>query len=136
MFTPRSSVSTFEVLADQLQIILKGLLEGPAQEDDSQISQESKHFYQSCVNMSQIVRVGDTPLRASLEDLGGWPLTFLDRNWTAPPSLEVTVALIRKVRPCLVIFLSIRANGAEAFTNIIFFIFLFKLRKEMNRSKV
>ena len=100
-------MSTFEVLADQLQIILKGLLEGPAQEDDSQISQESKHFYQSCVNMSQIVRVGDTPLRASLEDLGGWPLTFLDRNWTAPPSLEVTVALIRKVSLCLVIFLSI-----------------------------
>ena len=60
--------------------------------------------------MSQIVRVGDTPLRASLEDLGGWPLTFLDRNWTAPPSLEVTVALIRKVRLCLVIILSIRAN--------------------------
>ena len=86
--------------------------------------------------MSQIVRVGDTPLRASLEDLGGWPLTFLDRNWTAPPSLEVTVALIRKVRPCLVIILSIRANGDEAATNIIFFIFLFNLRKEMNRSKL
>ena len=86
--------------------------------------------------MSQIVRVGDTPLRASLEDLGGWPLTFLDRNWTAPPSLEVTVALIRKVRLCLVIFLSIRANGVEAVTNIIFFILLFNLRKEMNRSKL
>ena len=92
----RSSVSTFEVLADQLQIILKGLLEGPAAKDDSQISQESKHLYQSCVNISQIVKIGDDPLRSSLEDLGGWPLTFLDRSWSPPPSLEISVAKIRK----------------------------------------
>ena len=92
----RSSVSTFEVLADQLQIILKTLLEAPAAPDDSQISQESKHLYQSCVNMSQIVKIGDHPLREGLEDLGGWPLTFLDRDWEPPDSLEVTVAMIRK----------------------------------------
>ena len=92
----RSSVSTFEVLADQLQIILKGLLEGPAAKDDSQISQESKHLYQSCVNISQIVKIGDDPLRISLENLGGWPLTFMDRPWTAPTSLVKSVAKIRK----------------------------------------
>ena len=92
----RSSVSTFEVLADQLQIILKGLLEGPAAVDDSQISQESKHLYQSCVNMSQIVKIGDEPLRAKLDDLGGWPMTFVDEDWVPPPSLEITIALIRK----------------------------------------
>ena len=93
----RSSVSTFEVLADQLQIILKGLLEAPPTPDESQISQESKYLYQSCVNMSQIVKIGDGPLRAGLEELGGWPLTFLDRDWVAPDSgLEVTVAMIRK----------------------------------------
>ena len=92
----RSSVSTFEVLADQLQIILKGLLESPKKEDDSQISQESKHLYQSCVNISQIVKIGDEPLRQGLADLGGWPLTFHDEDWSAPPSLEISIAMIRK----------------------------------------
>ena len=92
----RSSVSTFEVLADQLQIILKTLLESPKKEDDSQISQESKHLYQSCVNITQIVNIGDEPLRQGLSDLGGWPLTFLDEEWTPPGSLEVTIAMIRK----------------------------------------
>ena len=92
----RSSVSTFEVLADQLQIILKGLLEGPAAPEDSAISQESKHLYQSCVNMSQIVKIDDAPLRAGLADLGGWPITFPDTEWVPPDSLEMTVARIRK----------------------------------------
>ena len=92
----RSSVSTFEVLADQLQIILKGLLEGPAAPEDSAISQESKHLYQSCVNMSQIVQINDAPLRASLAALGGWPITFPDTEWSPPDSLEMTVARIRK----------------------------------------
>ena len=92
----RSSVSTFEVLADQLQIILKGLLEGAAGPDDSAISQESKHLYQSCVNMSQIVQIDDAPLRAGLADLGGWPITFPDTQWSPPDSLEMTVARIRK----------------------------------------
>ena len=92
----RSSVSTFEVLADQLQIILKGLLEGPAAPEDSEISQESKHLYQSCVNMSAIVKIGDAPLRAALQELGGWPVTFVDSDWSPPDSLEETVALIRK----------------------------------------
>ena len=92
----RSSVSTFEVLADQLQIILKGLLEGPAGPGDSAASQESKHLYQSCVNMSQIVQINDAPLRAGLADLGGWPVTFPDTEWRPPDSLEKTVALIRK----------------------------------------
>ena len=92
----RSSVSTFEVLADQLQIILKGLLEGPAAPEDSDISQESKHLYQSCVNVSQIITIGDAPLREALEELGGWPITFVDTEWNPPESLEVTVAQIRK----------------------------------------
>ena len=75
---------------------MKGLLEGPAAPEDSQISQESKHLYQSCVNMSQIVNIGDTPLRGALQDLGGWPITFVDKDWSPPESLEVTVAHIRK----------------------------------------
>ena len=54
-----------------LTICTTGLLEAPKAEDESQISLESKHFYLSCVNISQIVKIGDKPLRSSLENLGG-----------------------------------------------------------------
>ena len=91
----RSSVSTFEVLADQLQIILKGLLEEPAGAQEPAAILQVKHFYRSCVNLSQIVRTGDLPLRRMVAGLGGWPVT--QHQWTAPPSLEVTVANIRKL---------------------------------------
>ena len=68
----------------------------PAGPGDSPASQESKHLYQSCVNMSQIVKIDDAPLRAGLADLGGWPITFPDTEWVPPDSLEMTVARIRK----------------------------------------
>ncbi|KAL3227886.1 hypothetical protein MRX96_003837 [Rhipicephalus microplus] len=51
----RPSISTFEVLSDELQIILKDVIED----------------------------IGDQPLRAVLRSLGGWPVT--EPNWTAPP---------------------------------------------------
>lgn len=92
----RSSVSPFDVLGDQLQIILKGLLEKPRLKEDSDISNEAKHLYQSCVNMSSIVHLGDTALRATIAQLGGWPVTFAHGEWTPPPSLEAIVALIRR----------------------------------------
>ena len=92
----RSSVSPFDVLGDQLQIILKGLLEKPRSAEDSDISNEAKHFYQSCVNMSAIVRLDDAPLQAAIAQLGGWPVTFPHGEWAPPPSLEVIIALVRK----------------------------------------
>ena len=93
----RSSVSPFDVLGDQLQIILKGLLEKPRSPEDSDISNEAKHFYQSCVNMSAIVRLDDAPLQAAIAQLGGWPVTFPHGEWTPPESgLEVIIAIVRK----------------------------------------
>ena len=59
----RSSISTFEVLADQLQIILKGLLETPILPEDQKMAREVKNLYQSCVNISQINVIGEKPLR-------------------------------------------------------------------------
>jgi membrane metallo-endopeptidase-like protein 1 len=47
----RSSVSTFEVLADQLQVILKGLLEEPAESSDSNATLKAKLFYRSCMDI-------------------------------------------------------------------------------------
>ncbi|XP_063233227.1 neprilysin-1 [Bacillus rossius redtenbacheri] len=90
----RSSISTFEVLADQLQVILKGLLEEPQSEYDSEATLKAKRFYNSCMDVQQIRRVGDAPLRRVLESLGGWPVTR--RDWRPPPfSVETLLGRLR-----------------------------------------
>ena len=43
-----------------------------------------------------MVKIGDDPLRAAIQQLGGWPVTFLEEVWSAPPSLEKIVAHIRR----------------------------------------
>lgn len=47
----RSSISTFEVLADQLQVILKRLLEEPPNADDNNATLKAKMFYKSCMDI-------------------------------------------------------------------------------------
>ena len=47
----RSSISTFEVMADQLQVILKGILEQRPTKEDNFATTKAKYFYQSCMNM-------------------------------------------------------------------------------------
>ncbi|XP_071446832.1 neprilysin-1-like [Hetaerina americana] len=79
----RSSISTFEVLADQLQVILKGVLEEPIDNRDNDATRKAKTFYKSCMNILQIRRVGDEPLRRALTLLGGWPVAE-GPTWKAP----------------------------------------------------
>ena len=52
----RSSISTFEVLADQLQIILKGILEEGPNSQDNNSTLKAKYFYHSCMNQSEYFR--------------------------------------------------------------------------------
>lgn len=48
----RSSISTFEVLADQQQLILKSLLEEPiSRRDDQGATIKAKKFYASCMDI-------------------------------------------------------------------------------------
>nr|XP_018908298.1 PREDICTED: neprilysin-2-like [Bemisia tabaci] len=79
----KSSISTFEVLADQLQVILKGVLEEPINNKDSSATIKAKTFYKSCMNVTQIRKIGNAPVKRLLESLGGWPVTTSE--WTPPP---------------------------------------------------
>lgn len=47
----KSSISTFEVLADQLQVILKRVLEEPSNSDDNNATLKAKMFYKSCMDI-------------------------------------------------------------------------------------
>uniref|UniRef100_A0A182TN52 Peptidase M13 N-terminal domain-containing protein n=1 Tax=Anopheles melas TaxID=34690 RepID=A0A182TN52_9DIPT len=78
----RSSISTFEVLADQQQAILKGVLEEPVNKEDNRATKKAKAFYKSCMNLEQIRLLDVQALRKSLKKLGGWPV--IEKNWTVP----------------------------------------------------
>ncbi|XP_071050540.1 neprilysin-1-like [Onthophagus taurus] len=90
----RSSISTFEVMADQLQVILKGVLEEAINQNDNEATVKAKIFYGSCMDMLQIRKIGDLPLREVLNSLGGWPVTH--QNWEPPKfSIETLLGKIR-----------------------------------------
>jgi membrane metallo-endopeptidase-like protein 1 len=92
----RSSISTFEVMADQLQVILKGVLEEPVNLEDNEATRKAKTFYNTCMDILQIRKIGDAPLREVLEVLGGWPVTAPD--WKPPDfSIETLLGRIRGV---------------------------------------
>ncbi|XP_045474405.1 neprilysin-1-like isoform X2 [Harmonia axyridis] len=92
----RSSISTFEVMADQLQLILKEVLEKPMNLEDNDATRKAKLFYNSCMDIYQIRKTGDTPLRIILQSLGGWPVT--SSNWTnSKNGIEELLGKIRGV---------------------------------------
>ncbi|XP_063886684.1 neprilysin-1-like [Scylla paramamosain] len=90
----RASINTFEVMADQLQKILRGLLQHPIMQDEGEATKKAKLFYSACMNTSQIEQTGDAPLLEVLESLGGWPVTT--PNWTAPNfTVETLIGRLR-----------------------------------------
>ncbi|KAF7286321.1 hypothetical protein GWI33_006050 [Rhynchophorus ferrugineus] len=92
----KSSISTFEVMADQLQVILKGVLEEPITLEDNEATRKAKMFYNTCMDIFQIRKVGDEPIRDVLDILGGWPVT--KGQWQPPDfSIEVLLGRIRGI---------------------------------------
>ncbi|XP_026670741.1 neprilysin-1-like, partial [Ceratina calcarata] len=89
----RSSISTFEVLANQLQVILKRILEEPPNCEDNNATLKAKMFYKSCMDIPRIREIGDGPLKLTLDSLGGWPVV-VGPSWK-PLSYSVEVLLGR-----------------------------------------
>jgi len=94
----RTSISTFEVMADELQVILKDILEKEVDDLDNDSTRKAKHFYQACMNLSQIEIIDDEPLREVIETLGGWPVATpgWDENNESVPSLEKLLAMLKR----------------------------------------
>uniref|UniRef100_A0A0A9W738 Membrane metallo-endopeptidase-like 1 n=3 Tax=Lygus hesperus TaxID=30085 RepID=A0A0A9W738_LYGHE len=92
----RSSINVFEVLSDQLQVILKGVLEETYNSEDSEATKKAKRFYKTCMDIKGIRHVGDRPLRDALAKLGGWPVV-VGPTWRPPSgSLEQLLGTLRE----------------------------------------
>ncbi|KXJ83405.1 hypothetical protein RP20_CCG007116 [Aedes albopictus] len=84
------------VLADQQQVILKGVLEESVDVNDNQATLKAKMFYKSCMDLQQIRKIGIKPIRNVLKSLGGWPV--IEQNWTLPnTSIEHLIGTLRGV---------------------------------------
>uniref|UniRef100_F7FGZ5 Membrane metalloendopeptidase like 1 n=1 Tax=Monodelphis domestica TaxID=13616 RepID=F7FGZ5_MONDO len=73
-----SRYSIFDNLRDELEIVLKGVLENPKVGDRSAI-QKAKILYSSCMNESLIESRDSQPLLKILEIVGDWPVA--SDNW-------------------------------------------------------
>ncbi|XP_057412975.1 membrane metallo-endopeptidase-like 1 isoform X3 [Balaenoptera acutorostrata] len=74
-----SRYSVFDILRDELEIILKGLLENSTTKDRPAV-QKAKMLYRSCMNESEIEKRDSQPLLDILEVVGGWPVAM--DKWT------------------------------------------------------
>uniref|UniRef100_A0A4W4FQI4 Neprilysin n=1 Tax=Electrophorus electricus TaxID=8005 RepID=A0A4W4FQI4_ELEEL len=90
-----SRYSTFDILRDELEVVLKGVLE--REDSESALSSSSlakaKTLYKSCTNESGIEQRGGEPLLHMLPDVFDWPIATDDwdtkngTNWTAEDAI-------------------------------------------------
>ncbi|XP_036112837.1 membrane metallo-endopeptidase-like 1 [Molossus molossus] len=89
-----SRYSVFDILRDELEVVLKGLLEKPTTNDRPAV-QKAKTLYRSCMNESIIEKRDSQPLLDVLEVLGGWPVATekwtdtVGQNWELEQQLAV-----------------------------------------------
>ncbi|XP_028968876.1 neprilysin-1 [Galendromus occidentalis] len=87
----RPSISTFEVLSDQVQLKVRDLLEEPIGDRENPAFVKSKQLYKACMNTKT---TSEKTLRNWITELGGWPL--LGGVWKTPnTSLETFVSHIK-----------------------------------------
>ncbi|KAJ8371263.1 hypothetical protein SKAU_G00112910 [Synaphobranchus kaupii] len=77
-----SRYSVFDILRDELEIILKGVLE-TKNEKDREAFCKAKTLYNSCMNESLIEQRDSQPLIGLIDTIGGWPVASEDWNGTA-----------------------------------------------------
>nr|XP_014429869.1 membrane metallo-endopeptidase-like 1 [Pelodiscus sinensis] len=79
-----SRYSIFDILRDELEIILKGVLEAP-EHSDREAFRKAKMLYTSCMNESFIEQRDSLPLLEVLAVVGDWPVASADWNITRGP---------------------------------------------------
>ncbi|XP_063928454.1 neprilysin-4 isoform X2 [Zophobas morio] len=91
----RTSYDTFEMLRENLDIVLKNLLSEPIDDEEvhymnttffnrtMKATTKAKFFYKSCMNEERLKQRGEKPLMKLLDDLGGWPIIQPDWDDTS-----------------------------------------------------
>uniref|UniRef100_H3BI35 Membrane metalloendopeptidase like 1 n=1 Tax=Latimeria chalumnae TaxID=7897 RepID=H3BI35_LATCH len=90
-----SRYSIFDILRDEMEIILKGVLE-TSEVDERDAFKKAKRLYKSCMNESLIEQRDSLPLIGMIEMIGEWPVASADWNATKEPmwKLEKVVSIL------------------------------------------
>ncbi|KAM6216880.1 membrane metallo-endopeptidase-like 1 [Rhynchocyon petersi] len=89
-----SRYSVFDVLRDELEVILKGILENTSSKDRPAVK-KAKTLYRSCMNKSMIEKRDSQPLLNILKKVGGWPVATdkwdmdIGSNWKLEQQLAM-----------------------------------------------
>ncbi|XP_044919522.1 membrane metallo-endopeptidase-like 1 isoform X4 [Mustela putorius furo] len=83
-----SRYSVFDILRDELEVILKGVLENSTTKDRPAV-QKAKMLYRSCMNESVIEKRDSQPLLNILDLMGGWPVAMEKWNDSIGPRWEL-----------------------------------------------
>uniref|UniRef100_A0A8C6S312 Membrane metallo-endopeptidase-like 1 n=1 Tax=Nannospalax galili TaxID=1026970 RepID=A0A8C6S312_NANGA len=83
-----SRYSVFDILRDELEVILKGVLENSTATERPAV-EKAKMLYRSCMNESVIEKRDSQPLLSILEKVGGWPVAMDKWNETIGPKWEL-----------------------------------------------
>ncbi|NXN19095.1 NEP protein, partial [Indicator maculatus] len=75
-----SRYSNFDILRDDLEVVLKDVLDTPSSNDIAAV-QKAKTLYRSCVNETTIDSRGGKPLISLLPNVSDWPVATA--NWDA-----------------------------------------------------
>ncbi|XP_015727680.1 neprilysin [Coturnix japonica] len=90
-----SRYSNFDILRDELEVVLKDVLDTPSTNDITAV-QKAKTLYRSCINETTIDSRGGMPLITLLANLSDWPVAT--NNWEssygAAWTAETAIALL------------------------------------------
>ncbi|GFV42440.1 neprilysin-2 [Trichonephila clavipes] len=78
----RSAVSVFSLLQDDLDLLLRSMVETGIKDTDSQFIRNLKSMYDACMNTTEIEMLGNDPLIKIVKEVGGWPAVDGDK-WDA-----------------------------------------------------
>ncbi|NXI48765.1 NEP protein, partial [Chloroceryle aenea] len=87
-----SRYSNFDILRDELEVVLKDVLDTPSSNDIPAV-QKAKTLYRSCINETTIDSRGGKPLIFLLPDVSDWPVAITDWDsfygtaWTAETAI-------------------------------------------------
>ncbi|XP_032855986.1 neprilysin [Tyto alba] len=88
-----SRYSNFDILRDELEVVLKDVLDTPSRNDITAV-QKAKTLYRSCINESTIDSRGGKPLISLLSNVSDWPVatTNWDSSYGAAWTAETAIA--------------------------------------------
>lgn len=118
-----SRYSTFDILRDELEVILKGVLEQSVEGEAAALT-KAKTLYKSCTNESLIELRGGAPLLDMLPDVFEWPIAMddWDTRYGATWRLEDVVAkLNEKYETQLLVNFFVGTDDRDSNSHIIHF---------------